>query len=88
MIVEEIKLYKLTAKVGYVWRNLDEPSVTSDCLYVNSIDNIGSWEEVKDDNAKGTESNPFLDKSVLVDNAFYLIDGVRYVYMSGQWVEF
>lgn len=45
---------------------------------------------VEDSEAIGTMENPiiFYEGVQLIDNAFYMIDGVRNVYMNGQFVEF
>lgn len=45
---------------------------------------------VEQENPIGVADNPFeyYDGITLIDNAYYIKDGVRQVYMNGQWVEF
>lgn len=63
-------------KVGYVWEVIKLGDAEIRKTYV------------KDTSAKGTMDNPYTDDSILTDNAYYIIDGVKYVCMSGQLVEF
>lgn len=44
-------------------------------------------EYIEQENPVGVQSNPFTNDSVLLNNAFYLIDGKMYVYMNGQMIE-
>lgn len=90
---EEIKAQERTEKLNAIADLVSITTEPSDKLGFDwHITKVGEVEVKKiyvaNPNAKGTESNPFTDKSVLVDNAYYLIDGVRYVYMQGQFVEF
>lgn len=63
-------------KIGYDWYN----------VYVGDV--LVRQEYVQQDNPTGTESNPivYADGVPLINNAFYLRDGKKYVYMDG-WVE-
>lgn len=49
-----------------------------------------SREYVAQENPRGTRDNPitYYDGVPLIDNAYYLKDGKRQVYMSGTWTEF
>lgn len=65
-------------KLGYDWT-------------ITKIGNIEAKKEyVKQQNPVGTRDNPieYYDGVPLIDNAYYLRDGKRYVYMSGEWMEF
>lgn len=83
MFVESIPAEKpesgLPFKLGYVWK----PRYNGNA-YV--------WELVADPDAIGTMENPiyYVDDGSIpkINNAFYIIDGVRYVYMDGQFIEF
>lgn len=65
-------------KVGYDWKN----------TYVNDI--LVKQEYVEQDIKMGTEDNPIVWKEGMqgIDNAYYLKDEIRYVYMNGEFVEF
>ena len=58
------------------------------------ITNVGSLEAKKEyvaqENPAGTRDNPitYYDGVTLIDNAYYLKDGKRQVYMDGTWTEF
>ena len=47
-------------------------------------------EYVKQQNPVGTQDNPieYYDGVPLIDNAYYIKDGKRQVYMDGTWTEF
>ena len=65
-------------KLGYDWR-------------VTKIGNLEAKKEyVAQENPAGTRDNPILycDGVQLIDNAYYIKDGKRQVYMDGTWTEF
>lgn len=65
-------------KLGYDWA-------------ITKIGNIEAKKEyVKQQNPVGTRDSPikYYDGVPLIDNAYYIKDGKRQVYMSGEWTEF
>lgn len=65
-------------KLGYNWK-------------ITKIGNLEAKKEyTKQENPVGTRDNPiaYYDGVPLIDNAYYLKNGKRYVYMSGEWTEF
>lgn len=65
-------------KLGYDW-------------VITKIGNIEAKKEyVKQQNPVGTRDNPikYYAGVPLIDNAYYVKDGKRQVYMSGEWTEF
>ena len=65
----------LPFKVGYRWER-------------KLVGNTIVYESVQDPHALGTVQNPiyFTEDSPLIDNAFYIKDGVTVVYMSGEFI--
>lgn len=47
------------------------------------VNKLGKTELV----GEGTYDNPFADDTNPINNAYYLRDGKKYVYMDGQWAE-
>lgn len=68
---------ELPFKLGYKWQPMFDGEKFA-------------YELVEDENAIGTKENPIIytDNSPLINNAFYIIDGVLKVYMSGEFYEF
>lgn len=65
-------------KLGYDWK-------------ITKIGNLEAKKEyVAQENPAGTRDNPiaYYDGVTLIDNAYYLKDGKRQVYMAGTWTEF
>lgn len=65
-------------KLGYDWK-------------ITKIGNLEAKKEyVEQQNPVGTRDNPiqYHDGVPLIDNAYYLKDGKRQVYMDGTWTEF
>lgn len=65
-------------KLGYDWK-------------ITRIGNLEAKKEyTKQENPVGTRDNPieYYDGVPLIDNAYYIKDGKRQVYMSGEWTEF
>ena len=65
-------------KLGYSWK-------------ITRIGNLEAKKEyVKQQNPVGTRDNPikYYDGVPLIDNAYYIKDGKRQVYMDGTWTEF
>lgn len=65
-------------KIGFDWKN----EYLGDILLAQTY--------VAQDNPTGTADNPieYYEGCPLIDNAYYMKDGTRYVYMSSEWVEF
>ena len=65
-------------KLGYSWK-------------ITRVGNLEVKKEyTKQENPVGTRDNPieYYDGVPLIDNAYYLKDGKRQVYMDGTWTEF
>ena len=65
-------------KLGYDWK-------------ITKIGNLEAKKEyVEQQNPAGTRDSPiaYYDGVPLIDNAYYLKDGKRQVYMAGTWTEF
>lgn len=65
-------------KLGYDWK-------------ITKIGNLEAKKEyVEQQNPVGTRDNPieYYDGVPLIDNAYYIKDGKRQVYMDGTWTEF
>ena len=63
-------------KLGFDWQN----------IYIGEV--LVRQEYVEQENPTGTEDNPieYSEGVPLINNAYYLKDGKKYVYMDG-WVE-
>lgn len=70
--------YVQSDKLGFDWRE----------EYLGKV--LLSRTYVEQENPCGTAENPieYVDGVPLIDNAYYIKDGKRYVYMGGDWTEF
>lgn len=94
-LTTEQQIAQLQADVKMVARLVETETTQSDKLgYDWVITKIGKLEAKKEyvaqKNPVGTQDNPivYYDGVPLIDNAYYLKDSKRQVYMSGSWAEF
>lgn len=94
-LTTEQRIAQLQADVETFARLVTTETTQSDKLgYDWEITKIGNLEAKKEyvtqKNPTGTRDNPitYYDGVPLIDNAYYLKDGKRQVYMTGTWTEF
>ena len=94
-LTTEQQIAQLKSEIATFSQLVTTETVQSDKLgYDWVITNVGSLEAKKEyvaqENPAGTRDNPitYYDGVTLIDNAYYLKDGKRQVYMDGTWTEF
>ncbi len=94
-LTTEQQIAQLKSEIATFSQLVTTETTQSDKLgYDWVITRVGSLEVkkeyIKQENPVGTKDNPitYYDGVPLIDNAYYLRDGKRYVYMSGEWTEF
>ncbi len=94
-LTTEQQIAQLKSEIATFSQLVTTETVQSDKLGYNwKITRIGNLEAkkeyVKQQNPVGTQDNPieYYDGVPLIDNAYYIKDGKRQVYMSGEWTEF
>lgn len=91
-IKEKIEIANIVEKLGgFTFKTVPSDKIGFDWVETYLGDKLVKQEYVEQENPMGTADNPYIyveGETPLINNAYYLIDGVRYVYMSGEFVEF
>lgn len=76
---------------GFTTKTVPSDKIGFDWIETYLGDKLVKQEYVEQENPMGTADNPYIyveGETPLVNNAYYLIDGVRHVYMMGEFIEF
>lgn len=91
-IREKIKTANIVEELGgFTTKIVPSDKIGFDWVETYLGDKLVKQEYVEQENPQGTAENPYIyveGETPLINNAYYLIDGVRHVYMSGEFVEF
>lgn len=91
-IKEKIKIADKVAELGgFSTKIVPSDKIGFDWIETYLGDKLVKQEYVEQENAFGTADNPYIyveGETPLINNAYYLINGVRHVYMMGEFIEF